>query len=373
MDENVKSLMDSTGCTETEAQTVLQEAGGDVSKALKILDAVKKEVTVFQLKFSAKGEPDSGNGYMVAMFDISSDQVLHSDMAFPLSAAQEKALDINMPPTIFASSLNTIREKLSDRHKAASASNASLIKSKFSSNFIHTVVNMSSRGQKAEVNQRFAQVMGSVLGAEVKADYTVSSNSLDSLASVISGSQHSNLTPEQHAAKLFGSADNVDMMTDDISDLPNASPQEPLPRIVLITEPEISPFHGKPARELIEGDEVIVKIKDGRQAARYFSELLGGVVDDEVIPLCVPVIKTDAMSDTFVETFVEFGPGIFGQFFVPPDVKVKTRDDEVQLYNPFQDEESLFAENRYGVKILVGLGLLFISTVALIIVFLNMS
>ena len=79
------------------------------------------------------------------------------------------------------------------------------------------------------------------------------------------------------------------------------------------------------------------------------------------------------MSDTFVEVFVEFGPGIFGQFFVPPDVKIKTRDEEVELFDPFQDEESLFADERFGKQILTGLGLLIASTVALIVVFLNLG
>jgi len=376
MDANVKVLMDATGCTETEAQSVLEEAGGDVSKALKLLDAVSKEIMVFQIRFNVVGKKEAGSGFLVAMFNVASDNVVYVDLSYPLTQEQEAALDTNMPPTVFVSTLKALRNRLSDRHKAASQSNATLMKSKFSSNFIQTVVAMHNKGQSDGVCQRFAQVINGVLGEQVEMTYFARAHSLDSLSSVIGdGAHHAHMTPEQQASKLFGATEPVAAppASVDSDELPSASPQEPLPRIVLITEPEISPFSGKPVREITEGDQVIVKIKDGREAARYFAELLGGCVNDELVPICVPVVKTNQMSDTFVEVFVEFGPGIFGQFFIPPDVKIKTRDEEVEIYNPFQNEESIFSDQKFGRQILTGLGLLLASTLALIIVFLYLG
>ncbi|MFH1540214.1 MAG: hypothetical protein ABIH66_14765, partial [bacterium] len=121
------------------------------------------------------------------------------------------------------------------------------------------------------------------------------------------------------------------------------------------------------------GQEVIVKIKDGREAARYFSELLGGSVGDELVPLAVPIVKLDTMSETFVEAFVEFGPGIYGQFFVPPDVKIKVPGENVEIYDPFENEVSVFAEQRFGRHIMGGLILLIVSTIILIVTFLKIS
>jgi hypothetical protein len=377
MDTNVKVLMDATGSTETEAQTVLEEAGGDVSKALKQLGAESKEIMVFQIKFGVAGKKEAGVGFLVAMFNVSTDNVLFVDMAFPLTPDQESALDVNMPPTIFVSTLKALHGRLSERHKAASHSNASQIKSKFSSSLIQSVVSMHNKGQFDAVGQKFAQAISGVIGEQLEMSYFARAHSLESLSSVIGDTaiQHAQMTPEQQAAKLFGSKESAPATadSDESGALPTASPQVPLPRIVLITEPEISPFTGKPVRELHEGEQVIVKIKDGRAAARYFAELLGGSINEEVIPLCVPVVKINQMSETFTEVYVEFGPGVYGQFFIPPEVKVKTKNEDIELYNPFQNEESLFADQRFGRQILTGLGLLILSTLVLIAVFLTVG
>ncbi|MFA6448761.1 MAG: hypothetical protein WCX65_04765 [bacterium] len=375
MDANVKVLMDATGCTETEAQSVLEDAGGDVSKAMKALDTSSKEIMVFQIRFNVSGKKEAGTGFLVAMFDVSSDHVLYVDMAFPLTADQEAALDVTMPPTVFVSTLKALRNRMSDRHKAGNQSNATLIKAKFSSSFIQTAVAMHAKGNLAGVSQKFAQIINGVIGEQIEMSYFARAHSLSSLSSALGDVvQQAQLTPEQQASKLFGAKETAaaPQAAPDSDNLPAASPQEPLPRIVLITEPEISPFNGKPVRELLEGDQIIVKIKDGREAARYFAELLGGSVNDELVPLCVPVIKTNSMSETFTEVYVEFGPGIFGQFFIPPDVKIKTRNEDVELFNPFQDEESVFADKRFGLQILAGLSALILTTLVLIIVFVTM-
>jgi hypothetical protein len=369
MDTNVKVLMDATGCTETEAQSVLESAGGDVTKAMKMLDAVSKEIMVFQIRYRPVAKDSAGVGYMVAMFNTATSSVVYTDIVYPLGSGKESALDINMPPTVFVSTLRATRNQLGDRHKASSESNASLIKNRFTASFIQSVVASHNAGQTESVAQRFAQAIGGVTGENVKVSYFARAHSLDSLGGVI-GAAKPTITPEQQAAQLFGSDEHTApaQAAETVEDLPNASPQEPLPRIALICEPEVSPFTGKPAGSIAEGDQIVVKIKDGRESARYFAELLGGAIGGELIPLCVPVIKKNAMSDTFVEIFVEFGPGIYGQLFVPPGVKVKTRDEDVELYNPFQDEESLYADKRFGRKIIVGLGALIAFIIALIVV-----
>jgi len=372
MEPNVKVIMDATGCTETEAQSVLQEAGGDVSRALKLLDAVSKEIMVVQAEFNVAGR-EEGTGFLTAMFDMASSNVVHADLAFPLGPDKARMLDVGMPPTVFASTIKSVRTGLSDRNQASCRSNCAQIKAKFSAAFIQAVTAMAGRGQMDVVNERLAKTIGGVLGEEVKVKTRAAAHSLSSVSSVLGGNGHSALSPEQKAAELFGAPDRKEPELQDLDNLPSASPQEELPRIMLMCEPEISPFEGRPARELVEGDEVIVKIKDGRESARYFAELLGGLVNDELVPLCAPVIKANKMSDTFVEAYVEFGPGIFGQFFIPPDVKVKTFDSGVELYDPFQNEESLFSDKRMGRKIVAELGLLIVSTLVLIAVFLSLG
>lgn len=366
MDPNVKVLMDSTKCTETEAQSVLEEAGGNVAKALKLLDAGSKEIMVFHIKFSPEGKDETG--YMVAMFDMKSNNVTHSDMAFPLEKTMAGMLDIAMPPTVFASTVANVRGKLNERIQSACKSNGAQIRSRFSSSFIQSVTAMANKGQRDTVNEKFSKLIGEVLGETIVVKSFSRLHSLDSISSVIGGHAHHGGTPEEKAAALFESREKGGPLFN-IDELPNASPQEELPRIMLMCEPEIAPFDGKPARDLTEGDGVILKIKDGRESARYFAELLGGCVNDELLPMCVPIIKTNKMADTFVEAYVEFGPGIYGQFFIPPDVKIKMVDEDVELYDPFQNQETLFSDSRLGKKILVQMGLLVASAAILILIF----
>jgi len=376
MDSNVKTLIDATNCTETEAQQVLDEAGGDVSKALKLLDAVSKEIMVFQAAFQVPGKKESA-GFACAMFDTSSNDVVFTDFLYPLDESKSRMLDVNMPPTVFVSTLKNLRGGMSERNQGTSRSNARQLSSKFSSNFIQTVTSMWNRGQKDTAVERFSKAISGILGEDVELKLNASAQSMDALFSILSGNgKNRSSRPEEKAAKLFGDGEpeHPGGPLHDLDDLPSASPQEELPRITLICEPEISPFEGKAARELQEGDEVIVKIKDGREAARYFAELLGGIVNDELVPLCVPIIKISSVSETFVEAYVEFGPGIYGQFFIPPDVRVKMGDeDNIEIYDPFQNEESLFADSRMGRKIILELGVLIVAAIVLIAIFWNLG
>lgn len=371
MDANIKLIMDSTGCTETEAQTVLDDAGGDVKKALKMLDAVETEILVFQIRFQP-ADKSEGAGFATVMADIASDHTLHTDMAYPLSAEQERVLDINMPPTVFASTIRNMRGKLSDRHGGASKSNAQQLKSKMSSNTIQTLKNLHGKKQVNDINERFSKTLSSIVGKPVTVNTRGNLHSISSLSSIL-GDKLENGKAKQAGGGEAPSGGASFGGPADPSDLPSASPQEELPQVVLVCEPEIDPFNGKPARELIEGEELIVKIKDGRPAARYYAELLGGYANDEIIPLCAPIVRVNETTETFIDAYVEFGPGVYGEFFIPPDVKVRRKDENVELYDPFQDDESLFSDNRMGRKILVQLGVLIVFVVTLIFVFLFKS
>lgn len=366
MDENVNVLMKTAGCSKPDAQNALKEADNDLARALEILDAAQKEVLVFHLRLEKKeGE---GVGFLAAIFDIEKDNAIYVDLVFPLGGDNARLLDINMPPTVFAKTLESAKAKLGERHKGTSSSNAALVRSKMSPNFIRKAIEYHNKAQIDNINKIFAEVINSVFGEELAVRYFARSQTLGAIASLIKPAEHPG-KPEEIASKLFGSKQESPYSAPSPDDIQGTSPQEAIPQIVLICEPEISPFAGKPARELVDGDEVIVKIKDARESARYFAELIGGSVGDELVPLVVPIIKISKVSDTFVESYVEFGPGIFGQFFTPPDVKIKMKTEGIEIYNPFQEEESLFADERFGKQIIRGLITLIVSVVLLIIAF----
>jgi hypothetical protein len=387
MDANVKVLMDTAGCTEAQAQHALNEGGNNLTRALELLDAAGKEVIVFQITFTPKGKPDAADktkpqqppearGFLIVIFDLSKDTIVYSDLVYPLSREQAAMLDVNMPPTVYAKTMENAKGQLSERHRVTCTTNLSLLRSKLGPALIHKAIEFHNKSQSDKLAQVFVKMISDVYAEEFGVQYFARSLALGSISSLIRPAEPT--APRHHdepVQGLFSDSDsNKSSPTPAAPDeIRGTSPQEAIPQIVLICEPELAPFAGKPARELIEGDEVIVKIKDGRESGRYFSELIGGSVGDELIPLLAPIVKLNKLSETFVEVFVEFGPGIYGQFFVPPDVKVKTKTENVQVYDPFRDDESFFADERYGRQILIRLTALIASVLLLIGVFIAAS
>lgn len=370
MDDNVKILMDTAGCTMAQAEEALNEGKNDLNKALELLDAAGKDVIIFQFQFEPK-EQGEGRGFLIGVLDPAKDSVIYMDMVYPLGGEQAGMLDINMPTTVYAKTMESARRHLPDRHRGLCSSNLGLVKAKMSSAFIRKAIDFHNKAQIDKLNQLFGEVINNVMGAEFNLQYFARSQSLGSIASLIkpAASAHAS-QPSEAATKLFSDDKKHEVPPLFLpEEIKSTSPQDPLPQVVLICEPDISPFEGKPIRDCIEGDEIIVKIKDGRDSARYFTELLGGSVGDELVPLLAPLVKINKMSDTFVEGFVEFGPGIFGQFFTPPDCKVKMKTESVKIYNPFKDEPSMLSDERMGRQIFRGLIALVSAVTVLIIVF----
>lgn len=372
MDANVRVLMDATGCTETEAQNVLAEAKNDISKALQLLDSSAKEALVLLVQLDAAGK----KGYMVIMLDMKREALLHADVVYPLPAELISMLDINMPPTVFVSTMGTVKDRLPERQRGAAASNASHLKTELAADAIRSLIQGHRSSRMDQINEQLGAIASKILGDTIKVRYYGRAYSMDSVAPVLHGLGVGTVdSPEARAARTFKKSEeqSTGPKPIDTGELASASPQDPLPRIVLICEPEISPFHGTPCRDLKPGDEVVVKIKDGRESARYFAELLGGAVGDELVPLLAPIVKLDRISDSFMEIFIEFGPGVYGEFFIPPDVKIKTKTEDLEIYDPFRDEESVFSDERFGRQIMTGLIVLIAATAALIVLFWGLS
>ncbi|MEW5947627.1 MAG: hypothetical protein AB1742_15670 [bacterium] len=366
MDANVKVLVDATGCTETEAQSVLSAAKNDISKALQMLESQAREMMLFNAHFFSKG-PAAAHGYLTFIVNLNNDNVVYSDLVYPLAAQQAEPLNVNMPPTVIASTVHSLKENIAERHRASSRSNLAQFRTRLTTPLVRSLLGDARAARADRVNEQFKKILDAMYGEDFEIEHGARAYSAQAIAPLLKKTAEA-ATPEERAAKLFEKedAETAPALSDEI---PPTSPQEPLPKIVLICEPEISPFTGKPAKELNVSDEIVVKIKDTRESARYFSELLGGVVGDELVPLMVPLVRISAMSETFVEGFVEFGPGIYGEFFIPPDVKIKTAEEDIEVFDPFENELSLLAEERFGRHIMAGLILLIVSTIALIFIF----
>lgn len=95
--------------------------------------------------------------------------------------------------------------------------------------------------------------------------------------------------------------------------------------VLLKIEPVLSPIKGTPVNELQTGDQIMVKIIDEREIGNYLGDLLGGRVNNSIVPIPATIMEMQWQEETEnVMIMVQFGPGIAGRMFVPPEIKIET-------------------------------------------------
>ncbi len=133
--------------------------------------------------------------------------------------------------------------------------------------------------------------------------------------------------------------------------------------IILKIEPVLSPVKGVSITELHPGDEIMVRIIDERDVGDYLATLLGGKVGGDRVPIPATVKEMEKSAETEnVMLLVEFGPGIAGRCFVPPEIKVQT-----PISDELADLKKLTAFSISPIWIIVLLIILFVIFVIITI------
>ncbi|MDD5067587.1 MAG: DUF4899 domain-containing protein, partial [bacterium] len=95
--------------------------------------------------------------------------------------------------------------------------------------------------------------------------------------------------------------------------------------VLLKIEPVLSPIKGTPINELQVGDQIMVKIIDEREIGTYLGDLLGARVNNSLVAIPATIMELQWQQDTEnVMIMVQFGPGVAGRMFVPPEIKIET-------------------------------------------------
>lgn len=98
--------------------------------------------------------------------------------------------------------------------------------------------------------------------------------------------------------------------------------------LLLKVDPVLSPVSGLEVRDLEFGDEIQVRITDDRDIADYLAELIGAKVDAVRVPVYSKVVDSKELEGGYMGVFTQFGPGIMGTFRVPEDARVVCRREQ---------------------------------------------
>jgi hypothetical protein len=135
--------------------------------------------------------------------------------------------------------------------------------------------------------------------------------------------------------------------------------------ILLKVDPVLSPVSGIEVRDLEYGDQIQVRITDDREIADYLAELIGAKVDSVRVPVYSEVVDCKELEGGYIGMFTQFGPGIMGSFRVPEDAKVVCR-------RVVEEEEETTERKRGQIHPLVVMGGI-VSVVVLLVLLIVMS
>ena len=116
-------------------------------------------------------------------------------------------------------------------------------------------------------------------------------------------------------------------------------PKQGIKEVMMVNlriDPVLAPIGGIDIERTYVGDEILVKILDERDIARYIADLIGGR-DDSGIPRAVwgRIANNQKSQETGNNLInLQFGPGLFGTFSIGSKVRVQIKERENRPEQP---------------------------------------
>jgi hypothetical protein len=111
--------------------------------------------------------------------------------------------------------------------------------------------------------------------------------------------------------------------------------QEPGEKITvtLEIEPVLDSEKGISLKELRKGDQILVKIRDSRDIARYLATLLGGKKGSQDLPLSTSIEEIRVEEGQRYVLITRFSPGVLGKTILSGDLKVRLTKRRRKIFN----------------------------------------
>ena len=302
MRENVKILMEETGCDEGQAELALHSTGNNLEKAIKSIDQLLRYIIVIKGKFIC----DQTNVY--GQFIVISH--LHQKRIVRLGAVA------TYDPVIYEGDINC---KWRDFEKK-------LYADRLSEGCVHELIQKLEQNLNWEIASEHRKSFFQNLKDRNYEETTVI------LRSIISKSlEDPQLKVEMDVEELnlsqfkfpqestISSEGGVKPSLSKAGETVNRKESTIVLNTELVTDASSSSVE---IEKLRKNDLILVKILDSRDIAQYLSRLLGGCKGEEVIPLSTIVEEVREEGEQWVVR-TRFSPGILGEAVVEKKATVK--------------------------------------------------
>lgn len=336
MDQKIGIIQQTAEINQNEAKQALKLAEGDLDKALQMVDYVSQSYMIIH------GRASYGSyNKTYLLFSIVTNgkdgEILKSDLV-TTSEDDLENINVDIDHKVFIKTLNDIGIK---SKKSINSKESQL---KFERLFTAADIFELFTLLKADDLSKFKTIFKEKLENFLKEELN-----LEIFAKTLTKVKLRTYYPQ-----LFSEESNIQ---NNNSIKQNAEQKDLGLDINLTCQPVISPSSGKRIEELLDGDEILVKISDSSEMGRYLASLLKdstGMIKGTI---------EDREFNQGTERYwvlIKFGPNIYGNLSVSPQIKISI---------PKKEEKSM--ENKEGTLIDQGTFMLFffIGLFIIIIIF----
>ncbi len=327
MRENVKILMEETGCDEGQAELALHSTGNNLEKAIKSINLLLRYIIVAKGKFMC----DRMNiyGQFIVISHLNQKRIVRlGALATSDPSIYEEDLDCKWRD--FEKRLYAHRLSEGCLHELIQKLEHNLnweIASDYRKSFFQQ---LKDRNYEETIGILRAIISKSLEGDEIKVGMDVEELNLSQFKFPQESIISSEVVVKPALNHTLGTIDRKESAI--------------VLRTKLVTDASSSVEVGK----LRKNDLILVKISDSRDIAQYLSRLLGGCKGDEVVPLSTIVEEIREEGDQCVVR-TRFSPGIIGEALVEKRAKIRRLKP-----NKFNIEREKFHLGILGLALILG-------------------
>lgn len=301
--DNVFLLMSKTGCTQEQAELVLESTGGNIEQAISIITTVSsKNIFIIKGRFHCKRE--NLYGLFLIQANNTTKEIEKLDVVVTKNALLCQC-DVDTNWDEFEKNINSVSTRKSE------------LSNKKISKLHHNVIELFDGQEKTNI----FTYLGSNDIDKLKGIFSVQiGKSLDdpNIELTLSIDQIAGLErPHFEGGGLPG------VTTQEKEALGKSEVDTAASKIVLKTALVLSPVSGVLVTKLKTDDRVAAKIIDTTGTGQYLAELMGVRRGEQLIPIVAYVESIVPVEMDKVRVILKFGPGVKGETLVSKNAKVK--------------------------------------------------
>ncbi|MBN1897944.1 MAG: DUF4899 domain-containing protein [Spirochaetes bacterium] len=311
MDELIQKLVMDTGADKQTAEMILKFTGGDLEGAKKIFDSMPKDYLVLKMRYM--GHKTHHYGVILIIMNIKNSEIEEMEVTVGKDMKASE-IDTNLPYETFKDQLReyirtgNVNLILIDRLKEGILTpefKVGLFKDVSSEG----VINLNNL--KIQFSELFFKVFTEPNAAIKATQERIDVFRYAKKKGTAAQEEEEKKEPEKTKEEEIKKREELEIRS--------------ISLVLLKIEPILSPVKGVPVGDLQVGDEIMVRIIDERDIGDYLAKLLNGKEGENRIPISATVKEIERSADTEnVMILVQFGPGIAGRCFVPPEIKIQT-------------------------------------------------